>query len=253
MVPLRIGQGRPGAAQGARPHAHRFEAGEEPGARLLGKPEADPLRGIERRPVRKGEGRPLSLFLGPFAAVLSHLGAKVRRVFQNAALMATVAPAIKGQLFEARTLAFRQEVVAGDQDIQVLPGKWRRGIALAQVVIGVETDRGEGLLPAREIEVLAPGIHAGATAPRLQQGRPNTAITSREDPLEIGCEGIMPAELHAAAQALGQDALLRLCLREGDLPLPLEGRVRPRHEGGDAQVDARIAPEATPVGKHAPR
>src|ERR1043166_1260324 len=111
------------------------------------------------------------------------------------------------------------------------------------VPIRVEAGVGECALPKVPAALIAPTVETTPATKIRQHGAPESAITAREDALEIRRARVVPFEPQAMAlQLTTQQLLACLGFLERDLRSPLKWRVWFRYEGRYAGSDGPAVP-----------
>ena len=100
---------------------------------------------------------------------------------------------------------------------------------------------GKGRLPGGFIEMLAPAIKAATVAPGQLQDLAKFPSTAGEGCFQLAFGDIMSAKRNHAhwLDLLPQEGLFTAQLGRAVLPIPLEGRMGFRHEGGHPQSNTQ--------------
>ena len=181
--------------------------------------------------------------LGPALLLLAmmHHGLENLQV-ADPAVLAAMHPAVRSIFFPQPLGVFLGKKVIPNPNPEVLPGQRFIRCPPAQVALQLQTAGGRGLLPAIQLKMLGPGIHAGAPLPGLLQQPTQTAVAPGKNPFQKAHPRIIAFQGAVLAVEPFLDRIHpRIAFFHGELRLPLKHGMGLGHKGGGADVHPAIA------------
>ena len=147
----------------------------------------------------------------------------------------------------------------GDHGVDAAPGEYLvPGPLPVGVEVAVQAAGGQGVHPAMEVKILAPGVELGPVLPGVLQHVGQAAVAPGEDGLQIAGLGVMPVvgDGTVPLQSVPQQVHPPLVLLHRDLGVPLEGSVglgdKPGGGHGDAHPAGAVGSALPPALVHLP-